>query len=571
MRGNRVIIQTYAVGASVAVAILSAALFAAPIAQAEAEPKTAGSAPIVRRLTENQYRQIIHDVFGSAINVGGRFEPDIREEYLEAIGASRVSITASGLEEYDKIARHIAEQVVSEEFRSELIPCEPISAKRADDKCAHLFIGMAGRLLYRRALTDNELNTRVSLAALGAKRTHDFYQGLGLALVAILNSPEFLFRVETTEGVVGEAEGYHLDNYSMASRLSFFLWNAGPDPALLDAAERGELTTSHGLSRQVDRMMDSPRLESGVRAFFIDMFGFKEFSTVDKDGVIFPKYSSAVERDAQEQTLRTIVDVLIARRADYRDIFTTRKTFLSRALASIYGVSFTGEQGGWSAFEFPEGDPREGLLTHVSFVALHSHPGRTSPTLRGKALRELMLCQKVPAPPGDVDFSIVQNTNSVQHKTARARLNAHATEPMCAGCHKITDPLGLALENFDSSGEFRTTENGVGIDTSGEFGSVAFDGPIGLGRAIRESGAAPNCVVNRLYSYGVGRIPAESEKSFLTYLQREFADGGYRFPDLLRLIATSEAFYRAEFPNTKHTRIEGARLNAIEISSTELK
>src|SRR6185312_12724451 len=177
--------------------------------------------------------------------------------------------------------------------------------------------------------------------------------------------------------------------------------------------------------------------------------------------------------------LRTIVDLLLHRNGDYRDLFTTRDTFLTPALAALYGVPLARAQelGGaipWVPYHFSDSDPYIGILTQVSFLSLHSHPGRSSPTRRGKALRENILCQKVPPPPGNVDFSLVQNTNDPNFKTARQRLTAHRKEAMCAGCHKITDPVGLALENFDSAGSFRTSENGAPIDASGEYNGKPF-------------------------------------------------------------------------------------------------
>jgi hypothetical protein len=196
----------------------------------------------------------------------------------------------------------------------------------------------------------------------------------------------------------------------------------------------------------------------------------------------------------------------------------------------------------------PEGDPRGGILSQISFVALHSHPGRTSPTLRGKAIRELVLCQKVPPPPGNVNFTAVQDTASKVHRTARSRLTAHATEAMCTGCHKITDPIGLALENFDSSGAYRTSENDEKIDTAGDLNGVKFADAVGLGKVIHDSEATPSCLVNRLYAYGMGRSATKDEQAWLTYVKDSFAAAGYRLPALLRTIATSDAFYRVGAP-----------------------
>jgi hypothetical protein len=512
------------------------------------DSKPAGADAVTRRLSQEQYRQVVADLFGPSIKVGGRFEPDIRRDGLLALGASQVSVTASGLEEYDKIARNVAAQVVSEAHRDTLIPCKPANAKQADDACAAQFLGETGHMLYRRPLTQDELQSRVKVANDAAVGLKDFYAGLGISLATMLESPKFLFRQEIAEPDPDHAGQYRMDSYSKASQLSFFLWNAAPDPELLAAADKGDLSTDSGLAKQVDRMIASPRILGGVRAFFTDMLGFDEFDTLAKDSMIFPKFNTKVAKDAQEQTLRTITNTLMVEKDDYRDIFTTRKTYLTPQLASVYQVPLVAHDGTWSSFEFPEGDPRAGIVSQVAFVALHSHPGRSSPTLRGKAVREVLLCQKVPTPPANVNFTLVQDTKNPQYKTARARLHAHATDATCAGCHKIMDPIGLGLEAFDSGGSLRASENGETIDTSGELDGMKFTDAAGLAKAVHDDPAAPSCVVTRAASYGLGRLPSKDDTDWVKNLQASFKADGYRFPALLRRIATSPEFYRVAPP-----------------------
>jgi hypothetical protein len=513
-----------------------------------ADDKPIGGEAVTRRLSQEQYRQVVADLFGPSIKVGGRFEPDIRRDGLLAMGASQVAVTASGLEEYDKIARNVAAQVVSEAHRDTLIPCKPANAKAADDACASQFLSETGKMLYRRPLTTDELQSRVKVANDAAVGLKDFYSGLGISLSTMMVSPKFLFRQEIAETDPDHAGQYRMDAFSKASQLSFFLWDAAPDPELLAAAEHGDLNTDKGLAKQVDRMIASPRLQNGVRAFFTDMLGFDEFQTLAKDSMIFPKFNTKVARDAQEQTLRTVTNLLLNEKGDYRDIFTTRKTYLSPLLASVYGVPFVAPAGGWAPYEFPEGDPRAGIVSQVSFVALHSHPGRSSPTLRGKAVREVLLCQRVPTPPANVNFTLVQDTKNPQYKTARARLGAHATDATCAGCHKIMDPIGLGLEAFDSGGSLRSNENGEVLDTHGELDGMKFTDASGLAKAVHDDPAAPSCVVTRASSYGLGRLPAKGETEWVKALQKDFQTDGYRFPALLRRIATSPEFYRVAPP-----------------------
>lgn len=521
----------------------------------------------VKRINPQQYRNIIRDVFGPAIEISGRFvENEKREDGLLAIGAARVSVSSVGFEASEKMAREIASQVVNERNRVELVPCKPVSENQFDAQCGERFIGNVGRLLYRRALLDSELDIQMRLAADAAMQNSSFYAGLERSLANMLLSPNFLLRVENAEPDPDEDGKYRLTGYSKATRLSFLLWNSAPDNTLLAAAENGDLHTRKGLQRQVNRMLGMAQLEQGVRAFFIDMLAFDKFDTLSKDKQIYPRFTHQVIADAKEQTLRTLVDHLLVHNGDYRDVFTSPKTFLTPSLAALLRIPMVqantyGAPDEWVEWAFADGDPRAGLLAQPSFVALHSHNGRTSPTNRGKALRENLLCQEVPPPPGDVDFNIVEDNTNPNFKTMRQRLIAHAVMPTCAGCHKITDPIGLALETFDSDGSYRTTENGVPIDTRGEIDGVTYADAAGLGQALRDNPNTVSCLVNRVYAYGIGRETVAEDRKWLKGLRKEFAKQGYQLRDLLRQIATSEIFYRGVIGEEAN-----AEISAIDIS-----
>ncbi len=334
----------------------------------------------------------------------------------------------------------------------------------------------------------------------------------------------------------------------MASRLSYLLWNTTPDDELLAAAERGELVEDDGLARQVERLLGSPRLENAVRAFFSDLYGFDQIEQglVRKDPMLFPAFSQALIDDAREQTLRIVTDHLLARDGDYRDLFTTRQSFMTRTLGLVYRVPVPAATG-WQPFEFPAGSERAGLLTNLSLLALYSHPGRSSPTLRGKFVREVLLCQDVPPPPGDIDFSMFADMGGMR-RTARERLEAHVASSVCAGCHSLMDPIGLALEKMDSIGAYRETENGEAIDPSGELNGRAFDDAIGLGETLSEDPLLGPCFVQNIYKYAMGRDVVRSEDAFLADLQERLADTGYRLRDVLRMIVMSEAFRTTSGP-----------------------
>ena len=520
------------------------------------EPENPGGRPVVQRLSEQQYRQSIADIFGPDIKVSGRFEPIVRREGLQAVGAVAATVTPSGFEQFDIMARSIAAQALDEAHRARIADCHPATGDAPDTACATHVLAKFGRLLFRRPLTEAELKARVAIADQATRASGSFYAGLQFALATELEMPEFLFRIDRSIPDPERPGQRVLDAYAKASRLSFLLWDSSPDGELLDAADRGDLETRRGLARQVDRLLASPRLEAGVRAFASDMLVFESFDTLAKDAQIYPKFSTAVAAAAQEQALRTIVDLLVHQKGDYRDIFVSRRTFMNRALGPIYYVPVTTKDG-WEAFQFPGDDPRAGLLSLVSFSALYAHPGQSSPTLRGKAIRELLLCQKVPAPPANVDFTVAQDTSNPLYKTARARLTAHRTAPTCSGCHKIMDPIGLALENFDGAGAYRTVEGGEIIDASGDLDGQHFSSPSELGKALHDNPAATSCLVSTLYKYATGRPQITGEAEWMKWLNARFAADGYRVVDLMRTIATSRGFYAVSEPAAQpHNQVD---------------
>jgi hypothetical protein len=369
------------------------------------------------------------------------------------------------------------------------------------------------------------------------------------ALAGMMIEPDFLLRIERIEADPKTPGQLRLNAYSKATRLSYFLTNSTPDAELLKAASTGQLDTQAGLVHQVDRLMASPRYAGTVRAFFEDMLQFDLFGDLAKDPVIYPAYSSVVAADAQEQTLSTIVDHLLTKNGDYRDLFTTQSTFLTRALGRVYALPVA-TRNGWEQKYFPANSGRAGIVSDVSFLALHSHPGRSSPTLRGKAIREIFMCQKVPDPPADVDFTAFDAAaHDKATPTARDRLEEHQTQPTCAACHKVTDPIGLTLENFDGGGSFRAQENGAMIDASGSLEGKKFSGAQGLGKALHDSPDVAHCLVDKLYRYGLGRKLTDQEDEYTTQLDQIFAANGYRVRDLMRAIATSKAFYAVSAPD----------------------
>ncbi len=526
-----------AIGGAVIIALLILTAFIAE----PSEPEPVGGPPMIRRLTEEQYRNSIADIFGPEIPIAGRFERPIRAEGLVAVGTGSAGMSPFAMEQYDASAQAIAAAVTGVKGRAKYVRCGPKNGKAFDAVCAKSFVTEKGRLLFRRALSQEEIGRYTGLAQQSATKLNDFYQGLEMSLYTMLMAPDFLFRIERFVPAT-DGEPAKLDAYAKASRMAFFLTNAPPDDALLRAAENGDLDSNGGVADQADRLMQSPRYTGAVRSFFADMMQFDKFETLSKDPEIYPAYNSDFARDAQEQTLRTVADHLIAKGGDYRDLFTTRDTFLTRSLGVVYRTPVPA-RGQWMAARFSEGSMRAGIQSHISFLTLHSHPGRTSPTLRGYAVRQIFLCQDVPDPPASVNFTAVETNAHAPNVTAKDRIKAHASEPSCAGCHKVMDPLGLTLENYDGLGGYRTRENGAIIDTRGELDGPTFTTTDGLADALRNHPETPKCVAERMYKAAVGRDIMWRERYYLDWLNEGFAHDGYRIPDLMRRIVTSDNFY----------------------------
>lgn len=504
--------------------------------------------PQMRRLTEAQYRNTIADVFSNEITVVGRFEPEIRIDGLGAIGASQASISASGYEQYYGIAGSIADQVVAADNWADYMPCSPSDSAEFDRECASQIIEQYGEALFRRDLSSEDVEVWADAMQASMAQVGSFENAAGLVVEGMLSSPQFLFIIDRLED---DGRGdVMLTNHSMAARLSYFLWNSAPDEELLRAARAGELHSREGLEAQVERMIASENLRQGSRAFYDDFLDLSRFSSLEKDKLIYPAFNQAVAEDAHEQLMMFLDHHLIDNEAPYPSIFTAKETFLTRSLGMIYAVPVVPSEG-WELVRFPEDDIRGGLLSHAGFTALHSHPGRSSATLRGIAVRQSLLCQTVAPAPAAVNFTVVQDVDNPEFRTARARLTQHRTDAACASCHRFIDPIGLSLENFDGAGMYRIREHGEMIDTSGEVDGIAYDDLPALENIFANHEAATSCVVERLQHYATGRSNTEIDSYWNVELMRGFERSDYNFRELMATIARSEEFYAVSFPEAE--------------------
>ncbi|MEM5516216.1 DUF1800 family protein [Henriciella sp. AS95] len=559
-------IRIAAIAAGV-LAIGAGAYFAAPLVLSGGTSMGADGfdapPPQMRRMTGQQYHNTIVDVFSPEIAVVGRFEPDVRIDGLAAVGSSVASISSSGYEQYYALAGRVAEQVVSEDHWSGLMTCDTASADVFDEACATQIVEVYGEKLFRRELSDRDVEDWTAVTKAAFDKLDNFHDAVGLAIEGMLSSPEFLFIIDSVkEDKSGNLE---LTGHAKAARLSYFLWNSAPDEELLRAATEGELDTRKGLKAQVDRMIASDRAHEGVNSFFEDFMHLDGFDTLEKDKLIYRAYNRAVADDAREQVLRFIDYHLLEREAPYTDLFTAKETFVTRPLGMIYQLPVRSVDG-WEKVTFEDDDPRGGLLSHIGFTALHSHPGRSSATLRGIAVREQLLCQSVAPAPAAVNFTVVQETDNPEFKTAKARLTQHRTDDACKSCHEFIDPIGLAMENFDGAGRLRMTENGEVIDVSGAIDGTEFENVDGLGEVLSEHPATTACLVEKMQKYATGRAARPQDTAWVNRLSSRFEKAGYEIKPLLREIALSPEFYAVAEPRVE-TDVDQER--ASTMSQTE--
>lgn len=500
----------------------------------------------MRRLTQAQFQNTIRDLFGDDIVVPEVAEPDVVSGGLPSVGASEATYSPRGVESLEAAAYSVSSQVMdSEERRVALVPCTPTDT--VDTACTTEVVRQLGRRAWRRTLTEDEVTRIVGVADAAASTLGDFHEGLEYAVGALLQSPYFLYRVEVGEVDPDQPDRRRFTDAELASRLSFFLWNTTPDDALLDAAESGALSTREGLFAEASRLLESPRAQAGMRNFFTEQFKLYDLDDLSKDPALFEHYTTLLGPDAREETLRLFDYAVFEAEMDYREIMTTRETFITPRLAALYDLPAAAEGDAFSYVELPKKGPRAGLLGHASFLSLNAHAVSSSATLRGKAVRTVLLCQHIPVPPVNVDTSIPEASGTTL--TLRDRVAEHLENPSCAGCHELLDPIGLGLENFDGLGRYRELDNGARIDPTGVLDTELFVDARELGKLIGEHERFPVCAVQTLGRYASGRIEADSESAWLDVLTERFEHHDYRIKALLLEVIMSPLFRQAGEPN----------------------
>lgn len=496
------------------------------------------SAPVLKRLTRAQYVNSLRDLLGPGIVPPSATEPDLAQSGFLAVGAARTSISPRGVEQYESGAFSMAAQVMDEpDRRAALMPCAPRHV--VDDECARAFVRTFGLRAWRRPLTVAEEDGLVAIARAAAEALGDFHTGLQYPLAALLQSPNFLFRVEVGEADPGRPGLLRYTSWEMASRLSYFLWNTTPDEALLDAAARDELVTDAGLRAEVGRLLADERARSAVRGFFSELLRLHELDRVVKDPNIYHHYSPDLGASAREETLRVIEHLVFDEEADVRDLFTTRTTFVDRRLAAIYNVPAPAREG-FARIELPADGPRAGYFGQVSFLALFAHPVSSSATLRGKFVRQTLLCGEIPPPPSDVNTALPEP--SPELPTLKERVVVHLTNPACSSCHLLMDPIGLGFEQFDGIGHFRPLENGAVVDPASELDGVDYADARQLASIVRDHPDTGPCMVRNLYRYATGNVEGRGEGQAIDALAETFEAEGFQLKALMEAMVLSPIF-----------------------------
>ena len=492
---------------------------------------------VLPRLTQTQYRNSVEDLLGGELPTPP-LEPDTNPYLFYNIGATSTTLSELGVQMYEEAADALTVEVFEDEARRvELVGCEPTDT---GDACIEDFVRSFGRRVYRRPLDADEVEQWTALVA--DVDAPDVWEALRLTVAGMLQSPFFVYRVELGEQDPDEPSRRRYTAYEMASRLSYLLWSSTPDDALLAAADEGALLTADGIREQAERLLASPRSRDSVRGFFRQYYDLARLDGVTRSAETYPEFNDLMPEQMKVEVELLVEDIVYRDNADFRTIYTTKNTFVTNHLAELYGVEAPGATPiTFVPVTLPEDGPRAGLLTLSAFLTMNAHETDTSPTLRGKYVRDRVLCDEVPAPPDDVDLDIQPEDG--EPMTLRERLELHQENPVCAGCHGFIDPPGFLFEHFDSVGAYREVDaNGLPLDASGDLDGTPLADASELGPMLAEDPRVGACVVKQLYRHAHGRLDDFGEAGALDEISEAFADEGYRFAELLPIFVTHDSF-----------------------------
>jgi hypothetical protein len=497
----------------------------------------------LRRLTHSQFNHTVRDLLGDQTTPAAQFPP---EDFINGFrNQSRgQSLSPLLIEAYSTAAERLARSAFRGGDSHGLIPCKPSAA------CNARFVREFGLKAFRRPLDAAEQKRYEALLA----HETDFLKGAQLVVEAMLQSPNFLFRLDTTPEP-------KLKPWATASRLSYALWDTMPDAELFAAAARGELATRAGVEKAARRMLADKRARESLNEFVSQWLRFDRLLTASKDRRKFPLYTRETAIAMTEEA-RTFVSDLVWNGGSFMTLFTADYGFVSPELAGIYNVTAPAKQ--FDRVAFPAGSERAGILGQGLFLALTAKPDDSSPTARGLFVREQFLCQHVPDPPASVNTNLPPVTEA-KPQTNRDRMSEHASNPSCTTCHRLIDPIGFGLEKFDAIGgrrdqlvlQFRTPSKDaksapartvkLDIDAAGNVAGIpdsGFSSPAELGAVLAKSTLCQECVVKQYFRYTAGRLETPADRPLIRKVFEDFEKSQFRFQELIVSLTL-----RREFPN----------------------
>jgi hypothetical protein len=495
---------------------------------------------VLRRLNRTEYDNTVRDLLGSTSRpaMTTPFASDDVADGFDTLGKNLV-MSLLLAEQLDKAADVLVAELLArpenDVWRSRILSCQPTAANAS--ACFTEILSAFMKRAYRRPVADAEVQTRVALAASIQQSSGDVMTGLTAALKSVLLSPNFLYRPELGDPTSPAAAP--LDDFALASRLSYFLWATMPDQALMDAASASKLAASADeLNAQVDRMLADPKADD-----FIESFAGQWLSTRDALGFVpdpekFPDYDDALRVSQPEETLRFFTS-LIAEKKPLTDLVLADYTFVNERLAEQYELAYPTGQTGFTKVSLA-GTPRLGILGQQTYLTVTSFPQRTSPVKRAEWVLEHLLCDPPPVFPGNIPPFKDEIPPGL---TLRQAFELHRQDPACASCHKIMDPIGFALENFDAMGKYRTTENGGAvIDTSGQMSDgTLLTGSKDLATAVATDADFAICVAKQMLTYAVGRSFSETEaRAYAGGIGVKNKEGDWN--GFIKAVVASEAF-----------------------------
>jgi hypothetical protein len=491
-----------------------------------------GAAPL-HPLTRFQYDNAVRDLLGDTTHPSKAFPPENEVQGYRTNAAANIA-NPSLVESYVSAAEDVAARLVNERLDS-VAPCaagtDPIA-------CGHAFVSSVAERAFRRPLASGELAPL--LALFDAGNVQSYARGVELATQALLQSPQFLYRVDALKAPTVESGAVALGGYELASRLAFALWGSLPDADLMSAASQGRLATSADVEREARRLIGDPRAHDLVRDFSQQWLGLSRLDGAARDGSGVDPGTLA---NALAESLQRFVEAsYFTPGGSFQQLLSSPQVWVNAALAPLYGVAPSAD--GFQAITL--GEPRFGLLTQPALLTLLAHADQTAPVIRGVFVRERILCLAVAPPPPNVNI-VPPDPNP--NATTRERFRQHTEQPACSGCHKLIDGVGFGFERYDQLGRYRATENSLTVDESGEMldsGDAALDGTFaGAGELIErisKSDMARDCLAANWYAYTFGRQEQPEDQCSVSQVKQRFAKSQGDLKELLVALTLSDSF-----------------------------